>query len=501
MKTRVVYTIIGILLSGLVRTQAQSYAEEALFISRIRAGGSARIQAMGGVQNALGGDVSSAYYNPAGLGMYNRSEFSITPGVTMTSYSSEYLGNTTSSNQSMINIPNLGVVFQAGQDGSKGIWSGSLGISFNRINDFNETFSYSGTNNDNSIIDYFIYNADGSPASQFNSNGNNYNSPTGLAYFNYLIGPKNILTPPGPDDEYFSDVTGVPDQSETVKTRGAENQWSLAYGVNFRDKLFIGGGLGITTLTYSSEKTYTERFTDAGQPMTQMTLHETLVLDGTGINFRAGMIYRPATSYQLGFSFATPTTWEIDDSYTSAMTSKWNAFEYQPGVILNNQEASTDNLASTYTLVTPWRLGLGFTYFFGKHGFVSTDVEWMNYGSSKYSGEGDYSGDNEIISDSYKSAFNLRAGGEYRLNKYRFRAGYSLMPDPYQTPQRNVNQAISSLSTGAGYRANKFYIDLAIIYSFGNTSYQPYRLDYALDPVVKQQRKSTSVMVTVGFPF
>jgi len=193
--------------------------------------------------------------------------------------------------------------------------------------------------------------------------------------------------------------------------------------------------------------------------------------------------------------------YEIDDSYTASMTSKWDAFEYQPGVILNDQSASTDNLASTYTLVTPWRLSLGFTYFFGKKGFLSADTEWLNYGTTKYSGDTDYSADNLIINNTYRNTINIRIGGEFRLNNYRFRAGYSLMPDPFKTPQNDVDRTVSSFSTGFGYRATKFYVDLAIVYSFGNISYRPYQLAPPDDPLVNQQKKSTSVLLTIGIPF
>src|SRR5688572_7860212 len=59
---------------------AQSYAETAMMFSRTKPTGSARILGMGGAQLSVGGDFSSAYSNPAGLGMYNRSEVSFTPG-------------------------------------------------------------------------------------------------------------------------------------------------------------------------------------------------------------------------------------------------------------------------------------------------------------------------------------------------------------------------------------------------------------------------------------
>ncbi len=498
---RIVCTIAGMVWLFPLISSAQSFVEEALMISRTSIGGTARIQAIGGAQIALGGDISSASSNPAGLGMYNRSEVSITPGFSMHSFKSSYLGNTEEANRNNLMIPNLGVALHSSRDGRKGIWGGTLAITFNRINNFNDTFTYSGTNPDNSIIDYFIYDANGYDISQFAPGAYQYNRPTGLAYNNYLIGPQDLLLPPGPNDQYFTDVTGIPRQSETVKNTGAQNQWSLAYGLNFNDKFFIGAALGIVNLSFHSEKTYSESFADPGQPMSRMELRESLTLDGTGINGTFGMIYRPINAIQLGISLATPTGLEINDNYSASMTSSWNSFEYQPGVILNNEEASTDNVTSSYSLGTPWKTSFGLAVFMEKHGFISADVEWINYSKTDYSGEDDWSADNDIISGLYKSAFNMRVGGEYRLDKVRFRAGYMYMPDPFVTPQNGINREVISFSGGAGYRTAKFYIDLAVMHGSGDNSYRPYTLNYPLDPVVRQTRKFTTVLVTVGLPF
>src|SRR5690606_21811866 len=55
---------------------AYDYHELALLFSQYNYKGTARIQGIGGAQVSLGGDLSSALSNPAGLGFYNRSEFS-----------------------------------------------------------------------------------------------------------------------------------------------------------------------------------------------------------------------------------------------------------------------------------------------------------------------------------------------------------------------------------------------------------------------------------------
>lgn len=62
---------------------AQALAQEeadALRYSRTTTGGTARAQAIGGAAGSLGGDVSAAHVNPAGLGFFRTSEVVITPG-------------------------------------------------------------------------------------------------------------------------------------------------------------------------------------------------------------------------------------------------------------------------------------------------------------------------------------------------------------------------------------------------------------------------------------
>lgn len=513
MRLRIVFAIMGFVLLFANKISAQSYPEEALLFSRIRSGGTARVQAMGGVQTAIGADISSGYYNPAGLGMYNRSDFSITPGYSMSNSDASYLGNTLSQNKNTMIIPNLGVAFHTNKNGDKGLWGGTFSISFNRINDFNNTFSYSGTNTHNSIIDYFIANANGSTEAQFGQGGFNSNTPTSLAYDNYLIGPLTVIDPTYANDQYFTDVYPYyPTQTEVVKTTGSQNQWNFSYGVNFNDKIFLGGGIGFSSFSYKAVKSYTETFYDpytfpngstGVSPMSKMVMNETLSLNGSGINATIGAIIRPVDAFQFGLTIATPTSYQVTDNYNADMNTKWNNFQYDPSTVLNNESSYTDLVTSSYNLVTPWRISGGGTYFFEKKGFISAEVEWLNYSASHYSSSygDDWSADNKTISGLYKSTFNIRAGGEYRLNNYRIRAGYNLMPDPFQTPQNGTDRSIASYSTGVGYRTSSFYIDLAAILTQGNNSYRPYSVSSQYSPLVNLKNQTTTIMITVGFPF
>ncbi|KXK30686.1 MAG: aromatic hydrocarbon degradation membrane protein [Bacteroidetes bacterium OLB12] len=488
---------IAMLLPTLV--QAQSFSESALLFSRIKPAGSARIMGMGGVQTSLGGDYSSAQSNPAGLGMFNRSEFTISPGFFSAVTDSKFLGNTTTDSKTNLHVPGFSLVFQTEKDGRMGFLSGTFAISYNRINNFNENFSYEGDNTTNSIIDYFIEDAYGYSDSEFNTNGALHNTVTWLGYQNYLIEEDD-----GYPGEYFSVIGGFPYQSETVQYRGNQGQWNLSYGANLSDKVFLGAGLGLTTLRFSSKKTFRETF--EGEPLNTIRLEEELNIRGSGINATLGVIGRPLDFIQLGVSYTTPTLYSITDVYSAFMATNWNNFDYygDGSKILSSVSDQTDEFISEYSLRTPGRLSAGAAIFINNKGFVSADVDLVNYAGARYSSglSGiSFSSDNNTIKESYQTTANFRLGGEFRWDKLRFRAGGSYMPDPFRTEQNNSSRQITSITGGVGYRTKKFYADFALVFSKGANTYRPYRVNSATSPLVTMDNQTSFGMITVGFPF
>jgi hypothetical protein len=178
---------VGIVLFITHSSEAQSYADNALLFSRTRPAGSARIQALGGTQVSLGGDYSSALSNPAGLGMYNHSEFALSLGTTSLATDVNYFGNSTSTTKSTFNIPGLSYVFHHETGKATGFLGGSFAITLSRINDHNSDYNYRGSNSESSIIDYFIEDAYGRDPDEMLSGGRDFYNITALAYNNYLI--------------------------------------------------------------------------------------------------------------------------------------------------------------------------------------------------------------------------------------------------------------------------------------------------------------------------
>ncbi len=494
----------GIIALSCQRGHAQSFVETALLFSRTQPGGSARIQSLGGTQVSLGGDFSSSLSNPAGLGMYNRSELTLTPAINFAKTSSQYLGETTNDNKGTFHIPGFSMAFHNDYDKLTGFLGGTFSIGYTRINDFNRDIKYQGFNEANSIIDYFVEDATGAPITQFGSNGSLRNTPTHLAFENYLIGDSTVINPSFNPNAYFTDVEGKPFQLEEIQTRGAQTQWSFAYGANYNDKLFIGAGIGITTLRYKSNKLYTEAFQEG--PLFDMSLEETLEIRGSGVNITGGVTFRPKDFIQVAISATSPTYYELSDTYNALMRTRWNNFDYfgDRSLILGNEQFGSDVVTSDYSLSTPGKVTAGATFFLEKKGFFSLDVERVNYGKAKYDAitQGlSFDVENQDIRSLYQSVFNLRSGVEYRLNAVKFRAGYAYLPQPFKAIQNGVSANLQRLSGGIGYREKTFYIDLAVIYSFSDNTYRPYTVNSVNTPLVEYKPRSTNVMFTIGLPF
>jgi hypothetical protein len=514
---------------------AQGFVENALLFSRTKPGGSARIQAMGGAQIALGGDYSSALSNPAGLGMYNRSEITFSPALNFYSSDSEMIDHTgnneATDSKTVFTVPGLSYVHHSPLD--KGDFlGGSFAVSMSRTNDFQNTFRYGGTDNATSIIDYFEQMAHGysiNPLPEcvdcnfdFDTRDTpllNYDSPEGLGYLTFLINP-NSETDPYPDPftrndydaytTYFSeldtlgtDETRTQNRQGNVNLRGAQYQWSFAYGGNYKDKLFLGASVGLTTLRYKYSSSYSESnfsySSDYESPLDDLNLNESIEIDGSGVNLTLGLIYRFVDFAQVGVSFVTPTYYVLSDTYSAQLRANWN--------IRADQDESSEPIISEYNLTTPMKLSTGLAFFLGKYGLISGDLEFVNYGKSKYNSDTpgvSFQLDNDDIKYYYTNVVNYRFGAESRLGIYRLRAGYSFQDSAYKS-NFEVDGNITTFSAGAGVKLEKFFLDATWLNTNYNSTYSPYSVQDANDntvgPLVSVKNTVNSVMLTVGFSF
>ena len=89
------------IVASISNTYAQ-YASDALRFSQTNYGSTSRFKGMGGAQIGVGGDMSSLGGNPAGLGLFTKSEFSFTPEFNQNNASADYLSQNTSTTKSQV---------------------------------------------------------------------------------------------------------------------------------------------------------------------------------------------------------------------------------------------------------------------------------------------------------------------------------------------------------------------------------------------------------------
>lgn len=455
---------------------AYDYHELALLFSQYEYVGSARIQGLANTQISLGGDISSALSNPAGLGFYNKSEFTITPSFNVLSNESSYLNNSTDANKGRFNIEGFGVVFNRTKDDlTPGKWrGGSFAISFNKVNEFHSQIKYGGENVDNDMLDYLVQSANEAVDNGY-TDTNTWPSLPYLAYETYLLdeyddgsgnGFYNRLYFAYPSEEYPAT------QREVIKTKGSQNQWNFSYGGNFADRFYFGAGLGITSVNYEIEKNFQEYYPESDLLSTQVI--ESSEVNGSGINATFGIIARPLNFITIGLSAVTPTYIGLNEFTVISMQANYNGVNYN-GEYLSDEYAQDDPIDFDYYMTTPWKLNAGMSVFLGKHGFISGDVQWINY-SAMDVGASDYDMDyqDEIISASYENVMNYSVGGEARLGHFRARAGYRYIGNPYQ--DKYIDKSQTNISAGLGYRNSEFFLDLAVTYMTYKTDYSPYYL-------------------------
>ncbi|MDN4164672.1 hypothetical protein QWY31_04115 [Cytophagales bacterium LB-30] len=471
------------------------FAEDALLFSQTQNGSSARILGMGGVQGSLGGDVSVISANPAGLGFYNRSDFSVSPVLSISNASSEYFGGVGSALKGNFTIGHMGLVINNSKDDiQKGLWrGGSFGISFSRTNNFNSSIRVEGSNVSGDIAQYALDQANG--AITYPAIGE-VNDLIKWAYDHYLINPDS----PDPNGNTYYAFVGdqLPYQEISIRNSGWQKQWTFAYGANYNDRVYLGANVGVSSVDYTSKRTITENF--QGDSLLNNVLSERYRTTGSGLNATFGMIVRPLDFVTLGLSYATPTLYQLKSEYTEGLVSNYNEgyyFAAEDFTFPDQLSSSSEVYISNYSQKTPGKLTLGATAFIGKSGFISADVDMLNYGTNQlFADDFSVSEDNAYIKSTFDQVFNYRVGGEYRLDILRFRVGVAYFGDPYNNVD-DIDRSRLNVSGGVGVKTQDYYVDFALVSSQTESYYSPF--GYANGAV--NTLKNTTALLTLGFTF
>lgn len=478
--------------------------EDALRLSWLTPNGTPRSNALGGAMGSLGGDLSATSINPAGLGFYKSNEFYISTNYNSNNNQFNYFGNKSSIDNNKMNLGIVGMVFADANRKSK-YKNSNFSISFTKLADYNNSYSFRGQNSYSSYLEKFadqLY-YDGASLKQAEQN---YIYGSSLAYQSKLVLPvldanKNVT-------DYQAIVKGNVNQFYDATTTGSYNEMSFTWANNVEDKLYLGGSIVMPMINYSNSLNYTESYSNNNDGI--FDFYENYSSKGFGIGAKLGLIYKPEAFFRLGLTVHTPQLISFSDAVSASMYSNAYPGGISSGNLRNEFSNNYYPTYSNYNVTTPTKAILSGSYFFASPskptqplGFISADLEFVNYSNTKYytldndaSVVNYYHDLNNLIKDNYKNAINFKIGSELKLSKaWLARAGAAYYGSPYK--DNGISAATMSISGGLGYRMGNHFIDFTIINISAKDAIFPYRL-IDKDNYYAEQ-KSNRMIFSIGY--
>jgi len=494
-------------------TNAQEPAD-ALRISWTNLTGSARQQAIGGAMASLGGDLSAAFVNPAGIAFYKTGDLIITPQFNRQKNQSTYFGRTEKASKSGLGLGLSGFVVGSKQE-NKTRGTAAVAIALNNTAWFGNNLLYRGLNTKNSYSQKFLEEIGGQ--GDANLVASNYPFGSSLAFNTYWID-----TIGGGTNGNFRYRTRAPFQSgiiqeNEIKSAGSQSELAIAVAGTGNEKILYGLTLGIPFVNYKRTSTFTEA--DASTALNNFNyaaIEEYLETSGSGVNLKLGIIYRPAPQWRIGFSFHSPTFLKLTDKYSATVTT--DTENYKGLLTQSSKEFTNGDLAQySYLHFTPSRMLASISYVLREiedvtkqKGFLTGDVEFVNYRASSFKVDpassdqtetkAYYSKLNDVIDEIYRPAVNVRLGGELKFTTIMTRLGMAYLGNPYQNSNGEKGSRLQ-LTGGLGYRNQGYFIDLAYVHTTGKDIHSPYRLSQQPFPSAQISQRGARVVLTLGVKF
>ncbi len=541
--------VFALLLCGLPLMINAQDAFDVLQMSQTELRGTSRFQSMAGAFGALGGDLSTLTQNPAGIGVYRSSDL----GITMSVDCNSVKAGVDKMKETRFNINNVGYV-GAIRLNSETVPNLNFGFTYNRLQSFNR--HYVGgvadipTSMSNFIADEFVNVNPNGPFTDadlyWTDDFNPYfdgNAPwAAVTTFDMPTKTHGYVGIINANDGYMQGLFGDATTGNAyyeVDERGHADEYNIGFGGNVANKLYFGLDFGILDLDYRSFQAYEEDLTNAyvmtddedlyQSPISNHNtradwgLYNYLHSEGTGVNFKLGLIWRPTQALRIGAAFHTPTFYDMRDTYYVEASLK----AYQNGnQLYSATKGSNDgyDYSSNYTISTPWRFMGSVAGVIGTQGIISLDYEYVANQTMRI---GDDRGNNYPdvtynVKDYFKPSHIIRLGAEYRVNpSWSLRAGYSYKTtqvkkgvDDYDyniitvgtNPTYQYDNTVQNITCGVGYRYKSFYSDVAYVHNIRESVYNafsPINDEYGYEPNVSADVKNNNnrISLTLGMRF
>ena len=524
---------------------AQGWAD-ALTFSENDYLGTARSVGMGNAMTAVGGDLGSLTFNPAGSAVASYSQFTITPGLSFSTVTAQgsLVGDSGSfigfedkykTRNGRFGLPNFGAMMVYNTRNRSGLKRVSFGVVGNVTHDYNNRLRASGTNSSTTLAGSLASQADGWSTEVLSGSFWQKGGPS----WETLAGYQGGLFSPLPNNTYVGLTERQLDNGKVVladnigqyyglQRKGSKYDLLMNFGLDFSDKFYVGANIGITSMSYRYDETRSEEALSGGNyPSGFQSLRTRYAYydDGTGLYAKFGFIARPFSGLRIGAAIQTPTLMQIRESYSLDARSVANGVEM-------SQASPQDDWY--YNVTAPLRVNAGVAYTIGQLALISADYEYTDYRGMKITPAFDdayyydFSDANRDIEDFLGPVHAIRLGAEIKpAPSLALRVGYNLTTGAQYntlsdsdrvvavTSDGRKEQLKSTASFGIGYSSpGSFFMDLAVRFQYlPNEYFTPYWYYYydsgdnmhvdngVVTPEVCAQSALCNALLTLGWRF
>lgn len=480
---------------------------DALRYSQDNIQGTARFRALSGAFGALGGDMSAVSLNPAGSAVFSSSHASFTLSTSETTNDTQYFNGSGSTNDSNFDINQGGAAFVfASRDDSP--WRKfTLGIAYEKTNDFDNNWFAFGTNTNNQSIDlYFLNYADGlrldeisaldgeSLTDAYAGIGNAY----GFAHQQAFLGFESFILEP--DDinndantTYSSNLAnGDFNHDYTYTSTGYNGKITFNMAAQYEENLYLGLNLNSHFIDYQRKTLLFEDNTNAGSIINDIEFENTLSTTGNGFSFQLGGILKLSPEFRVGLTYDSPIWYTIEEETTQYLATVRDDAGTNVTQVVNPQIV---NIYPQYKLQTPAKVTGSLAYVFGKQGLISFDYSRKDYSSTKFKPENDYTNVNNNISNMLTDASTYRLGGEYKHKQFSFRGGYRFEESPYKNGITVGD--LTGYSFGVGYNFGNTKLD--VTYDQSNRTNETQLYNVGLTDAALVDRTNSNLTLSLSF--
>ena len=446
-------------------------SQDVLRYSLLDISGSARVQALGGAFNALGGDVSSLGLNPAASAVLLSSTSSFGFGLNTQNNTQSYFGTKINNQDHHFGLIHAGGVIVTENTVTSSPWRKfSLGFNVNRQNNMTEDFFSSGQSS-NTLGLFFQEQAQGIPLSDLQlypgetiSSAYSYLGETqGTRAQNAFLGYQGYLIDPVSDDatntSYVPTLEASNVQHEVAAyNHGDMRKYSLNFSAQYGQNLFLGINFNSHDLKFRSQSQVRELALNNSSR--SLYFENNLGVIGEGLSIQLGGIFAWRKHWRISATYDTPTWWNIAEESTQYLQTTRRVNGENVVTTLNPDVV---NIYDTYQMKTPGKIATGLAYIFDKSGLISLEYGQKNYSKAALGPKtyGYYTEVNEDIKREFRNAQFVKIGGEYRWNVWRLRGGFWHEESPLVN-DKNTGP-YSGKSIGIGYTYRSLALDMTYI--------------------------------------